>query len=233
MPHGPLVTSGSFKIWQTTTHAIALAIMTYGFASLGTLPADEWIRRQKGGHFQFLTIQGLVVALLTMAVALAADFLPSLNALKFLKRTLFMIAMPLAVVISSIYWTLLTVMPHLILRPDLGPTTPTSSATVPALQRIPLKMDLALHAAPAISLLVDFLLFERKYPRLQARYGAIVVTAIAGIWYACWVEYCAQYNGVFPYPFLTHNPFNIRVAIYAGASGLALVSFWMLNTLHP
>ena len=53
-----LSSSRYFAMRQTAAHAIALAIMVYGFASLGTLPADEWIRRQKGGHFQFLTIQG-------------------------------------------------------------------------------------------------------------------------------------------------------------------------------
>ncbi|EMD38445.1 hypothetical protein CERSUDRAFT_113609 [Gelatoporia subvermispora B] len=233
MKNNFMVTLSSSRIWQTTAHASALAIMTYGFASLSTLPADEWIQRQKGGHYQFLTIQGLVVALLTMAAALVTDFLPSLILLKAIKRALFMIAMPLAVVISSVYWTLLAFMPHLILRPDPATTVPTSSSTVPSFQRIPLRMDLALHAAPAMSLLVDFLLFERKYPKSQARYGATVIAAIAGLWYACWVEHCAQYNGVFPYPFLTYSSFNVRIMIYAGASTLALVSFWMLNALHP
>ncbi|EMD32693.1 hypothetical protein CERSUDRAFT_143212 [Gelatoporia subvermispora B] len=221
------------RIWQTTARAIALAIMTYGFASLTTLPADEWIKLQKGGHYQFLTIQGVVVAWLTMAVALVADFLPSLILLKAMKRALFMIAMPLAVLITSVYWTLLAFTPHLILTPDPATTVLTFPSTVPSCQRIPLRIDLALHATPAISLLSDFVLFERKYPKSQARYGATIMAAIAGLWYACWVENCAQYNGVFPYPFLTQSPFTVRITIYAGASTLVLVSFWMLNALHP
>lgn len=152
---------------------------------------------------------------------LSHHVVPSLTVaseLKFLKRTLFMIAMPvsvraneltpareftyatqLAVVISTIYWTLLAFVPQLILRPDPAFTVPTSSSTVPPLIRIPLKMDLAMHAAPAISLLIDFVFFERKYGKREALYGATAVAAMAGLWYACWVEYCAQQNGVCTY----------------------------------
>jgi hypothetical protein len=36
-----------------------------------------------------------------------------------------------------------------------------------------------------------------------------------------------------PYPFLTENPFEIRVLIYACAAFLALVSFWGINSVHP
>ena len=36
-----------------------------------------------------------------------------------------------------------------------------------------------------------------------------------------------------PYPFLTQNPFNIRVAIYVGASTFAALAFMAINALHP
>ena len=35
-----------------------------------------------------------------------------------------------------------------------------------------------------------------------------------------------------PYPFLTYNPFNIRAAIYIGASLFAAVAFVVMNALH-
>ncbi len=66
---------------------------------------------------------------------------------------------------------------------------------MPEPQRLPLSTDLALHAAPAISLIIDFYLLERKYPKSVSRYGSFVLAAIVGTWYACWVEYCASYNG--------------------------------------
>jgi hypothetical protein len=34
--------------------------MYWGFEQLSTLPQDKWISSQKGGHLQFLTIQGWV-----------------------------------------------------------------------------------------------------------------------------------------------------------------------------
>jgi len=39
-------------------HATAAYIMYWGFSALGETLAGEWIRAQKGQHFQFLTIQG-------------------------------------------------------------------------------------------------------------------------------------------------------------------------------
>lgn len=36
-----------------------------------------------------------------------------------------------------------------------------------------------------------------------------------------------------PYPFLTQNPFPIRLAIYGGATTIGGLSFLAMNTLHP
>lgn len=41
-------------------HTVATAVMTYGWLGLKDLPNDEWVEKQKGGHFQYLTIQGCV-----------------------------------------------------------------------------------------------------------------------------------------------------------------------------
>lgn len=119
--------------------------------------------------------------------------------------------------------------------------------------RIPLDIDISLHAAPAITLLLDFLLFETKFSKQRVRYAPLVV-GVATLWYACWVEYCAQQNGgacVFflpyccdislmrifftpvPYPFLTINQLEIRALIYSGAGAIAYGSFRLVNTLHP
>lgn len=53
------------------------------------------------------------------------------------------------------------------------------------------------------------------------------VSAVSYIYVIILIEYAV------PYPFLTENPFEIRVGIYGGASILALLSFWLLNALHP
>ncbi|KAI0810924.1 FAR-17a/AIG1-like protein [Irpex lacteus] len=144
-----------------------------------------------------------------------------------------MIAMPLATVISSIYWTLLLLFPSLILRaPEPGEFGPTSSSSVPDLIRIPLSLDLSLHAAPGVALILDFFLFEEKFGKRTARVGGAAVAALAAVWYGSWVEYCASYNGIFPYPFLTTNEFPVRVSIYAGATAFAYLIFQALNALH-
>ncbi|KII88639.1 hypothetical protein PLICRDRAFT_41839 [Plicaturopsis crispa FD-325 SS-3] len=220
----------SFRPGAVLLHAAAAGIMAYGYMGLSTLPLDAHIRSQKGGHLQFLTIQGLCVAWLTMAASLVADLFPSATSIKRVKRALFMISLPLAVVISSIYWTLLLAFPHLIMQ--AFPTSePTSSPSAPAIAYVPLPIDLALHAAPALTLVADFFLLERKYTRSEARWAPLV-TAVSTVWYGAWVEYLATFNKTFPYPFLTENPFEIRVAIYGGAALLALVSFWGINGLH-
>ncbi|THH26947.1 hypothetical protein EUX98_g7242 [Antrodiella citrinella] len=214
-------------------HAGAAATMAYGYMGLQTLPIHAFIASQKGGHFQFLTILGLAVAFVTMLLSMLADLAPVLTLVKRTKRAVFMIAMPLAVVISTIYWTLLFVCPQLILREDESlDTEPSSSVEAPTFTRIPLQMDIALHAVPAISLLLDFFLLERKYSTKHAVYGGFIVAASSGIWYSWWVEECGKYNGIFPYPFLTFSPFHIRIAIYSVATTFAYVCFLVLNFIR-
>jgi len=195
--------------------------MTYGYRSLSGLAIDAYIHNQTGGHFQFLTIQGLVVAWLTMIVSLVTDLVPSFSFPKRIKRALTMLSLPLSMVVASIYWTLLLLAPHLIMLSE-----PTVTF------RTPLLIDLSIHAVPALSLLSDFILFEHKYSPSETCYVAPLVTVVAAVWYSWWTEYCARFNGTFPYPFLTNNPFEVRVQIYFGAASLALVSFWIINSLH-
>ncbi|KAJ3558668.1 hypothetical protein NM688_g787 [Phlebia brevispora] len=199
---------GIVKAIAVLLHLAGAAVMTYAWMELDQVPNNAWVVKQKGGHFQFLTIQGLFAAWATMALSLIADF-TSWGLFRRLKRALFMIAMPLAAVISTIYWGLLLLMPSLILRPNnIEEYDPASTAKASDdLARIPLELDLALHAVPGTVLLIDFFLFERKYSKKYARYGGAAVATLAGIWYAWWVEYCASFNGVFPYPFLTYSPF--------------------------
>ncbi|KAF8894566.1 FAR-17a/AIG1-like protein [Infundibulicybe gibba] len=215
---------------------------------LETATIHNWVQSQYGGHFQFLTVQGLAIAWATMTVGLASDVLPSVKALRSLKRFFQMMALPLAVVISSIYWTLLLLFPHLILQQDLPQSTPSASSNVPEPFRLPLSVDLALHAAPGLILLVDFVCFDTKYTTREVNRKAPVVTSLFSLWYVWWVERCGRLNGIckcvhtfmlrelmksqVPYPFLTDNPLEIRLAIYAGASLFAWASLWTVNKMR-
>ncbi|KAI0341803.1 hypothetical protein BDW22DRAFT_1429906 [Trametopsis cervina] len=221
-----------FNVAAVILHSVAAAILTYGYNQLERLPNNDFVKNQVGGHFQFLTIQGLAVAWLTMVLSLIAD-VTHIQAVVRFKRALFMVAMPLAAVISSIYWTLLLFFPTLILRvPEPGELGPTSSGEVPELLRIPIGLDLSLHAVPGAALLLDFYLFEVKYASSYARYGGAAVCLIAASGYSWWAEYCASFNKIFPYPFLTNNDFPGRVGIYIAVGTFAYFVFQILNSLH-
>ncbi|PPQ83341.1 hypothetical protein CVT25_003980 [Psilocybe cyanescens] len=208
---------------RTLIRGTSLGIMTYGYRSLGGLEIDEYMTQQYGGHLQYLTIQGLALVCLTMAMSLRTA-----------KRYLMVMAMPLSVVISSIYWTLISLFPHLIIPQTASESTaPNSSSMSPEIFRIPIYIDLALHAVPCISLLVDFFFFEKKYNSQEVKIGAPTAAVGFSIWYVLWVEHCARMNnGNFPYPFLTDNTLGIRIGIYVGATFIAMFSFKLINKLH-
>ncbi|CAE6437121.1 hypothetical protein ACGC1H_004444 [Rhizoctonia solani] len=225
----------SIKPVPAVLHAASMSIMAYGFVSLGTVASDEWISEQTGGHWQFLTILGLAAAWVTMALSLLGDLFPYSQSISGIKRSLLMISLPVSIIVSGIYWTLMLGFPHLILPPvetSSEPAEPSSAPEVPQFYRIPLKMDLALHLAPSVSLIFDFFVLERKYTTRQLRTQAPLLATLAGISYATWAEYCASKNGAFPYPFLTISPFYIRVVIYGVTTLLAYLSLLGLNYVH-
>ncbi|KAK7043591.1 hypothetical protein VNI00_008202 [Paramarasmius palmivorus] len=186
----------AFSMPRFLLHSVAVAIMTYGFNSLDKMSIDEWIRSQYGGHYQYLTIQGLIIAGITMAVGVASDLLPSVKGLVAIKRALFMIAMPLAAVISCVYWALLTLSPDLILQGAekmIDDPEVASSVEKLALVRIPLPVDLSLHMAPGVALIADFFLFERKFTSKEVAWGPLVAGAYTAF-YGWWVEHCSKHN---------------------------------------
>jgi hypothetical protein len=121
--------------------------------------------------------------------------------------------------------------------------------------RLPLFIDLALHASPASALLVDFLIFDTKYEERELKYRVPFAATVFAVWYGLWVEHCAKNNNGIcewilhllvaittylklvapsvPYPFLTENPLEIRIVIYIVAALVAIMSFRLINSLHP
>jgi len=191
--------------------------MAYGYNSLGNLATDAWVQTQTGGRFQYITTQGLAMAWLTMVFSLIADLFPSSILIYRVKRVLSMTALPLAIAVSSMYWTLFFILPRL----------PSSSP-----YSIPIHIDLCLHLVPALALVADFVLLQEKLSENEAWYGAPIVVILFTIWYGSWVEYCAGFNGSFPYPYLTNNPLKKRIGTYIGVANFALVSFWIINSLR-
>jgi hypothetical protein len=153
-------------------------------------------------------------------------------------------------VISTIYWTLLTLLPALILPPRHERTMgePGSVNEMLMLFRLPLFLDLTLHASPVLALLVDFLFLERRYSQRALTTTAPSIAILYGVGYSCFVEYCASFNGhckgfttetfvsgvttwLDPYPFLDVS-LKSRLAIYTAATMVALFSFRGLNSIH-
>lgn len=93
----------------------------------------------------------------------------------------------LSFVISSIYWSLILLLPQLILPP---PSTPGAIQT-----GLPLPLDLALHASPLFTLLIDFFVFESKFSKTYVHRVAPAAVVVFTVWYASFVEYCATFNG--------------------------------------
>jgi hypothetical protein len=118
-----------------------------------------------------------------------------------IKRLVLQVALPLAFVISSIYWTLLLLFPNMILQ-AMPPTSdsivgadaePSSSSATPVIARIPLNVDLALHLAPAITLVVDFFFFQPKFGAREVKRTPLLMMGYA-LGYGSWVEWLATYN---------------------------------------
>ncbi|KIJ68994.1 hypothetical protein HYDPIDRAFT_164692 [Hydnomerulius pinastri MD-312] len=99
--------------------------------------------------------------------------------------------------------------------------------------RMPLDVDLCLHAVPFLSLLVDFIVFENKFAYEQANTVALIVISAYGICYGAWVEHIAKFNKMFPYPFLTvRQPFSVHARTYVLAILVRMGFFRIVNDLH-
>ncbi|CAE6414272.1 unnamed protein product, partial [Rhizoctonia solani] len=254
-PQSEAASTMSVKLIPAVLHATSMSIMAYGFMSLGTVTSDEWISKQTGGHWQFLTILGLAAAWITMALSLLGDLFPysqsrykwnkkvtvddftagfdnCVGHLLYVRHTIKCLPLRVTYFLKG---TLLLAFPHLILPPvgtSSEPAEPSSSSEVPQSYRLPLKIDLALHLAPSASLILDFFTLERRYTARQLENQAPFLSILAAVSYATWAEYCASKNGAFPYPFLTMSPFHIRVVIYGVTTLLAYLSLLGLNYVH-
>ncbi|KAG8996924.1 hypothetical protein FRB94_011025 [Tulasnella sp. JGI-2019a] len=221
------------RILVTASHAASLAYMVWAFKVLQGFM--KGIETQRGGHFQFLTIQGLLLTEATLATCLLCDFAPTVQRYARVRRLLVMVAMPLSVVISMIYWALILFMPRLIMQqastePSSDPLSQSGNVFGPDF-RIPLPIDLALHLLPLATLTTHFFVTEEKYTPKVAGVWAPVTAALFAVWYAGFQEWCAAANGNFSYPFL-NIPFPGRLVIYLATTVIAAGSFRMINSLH-
>ncbi|KAI5862730.1 FAR-17a/AIG1-like protein [Durotheca rogersii] len=135
-----------------------------------------------GGHYQFLTIIGLSLALCTFSVGALADATLSPRLFQ-LKNILSVCSAPLEVLISILYWGIYAIDKSLLFPPEVQ------------LDFLP---DFGFHAAPALFLAVDLLLLSP--PWTIRGYPALALSEVLAFSYWLWVEYCFSRNGWYPYP---------------------------------
>ncbi|KAI6040597.1 FAR-17a/AIG1-like protein [Pisolithus marmoratus] len=215
-------------------HILSACAMGHGLMYTERNPIDKTVANRISEHKSvltlYLTIQALVASWVYIVLSLIQDMFPMTRRyLHPLKRALSMVFLPMGFVVSSVYWSLRLFAPSLILFPaEISPTSPTP---VHGLVKLPLLADIAMHLAPMLSLLTDFVFFEPKFSARQMAIAPIIMIAYAVV-YATAVEYFASQNGFFPYPFLDASSLPIRLAIYVGASCIGLGCLMFLNRLH-
>ncbi|BGP38322.1 hypothetical protein JCM10450v2_002268 [Rhodotorula kratochvilovae] len=202
-------------------HLVALASLSWAFQQL-FLPgpmSDFMDQMPVGGRWQYLTILSLAASWLTFAFSLAHDLVP-LALFSRLKTTLAILAVPVEGLVAALYWSLTLYDPSL-----LSPAVAPGESPL----RLPLSLDLALHALPALFLWLDFLFFSPPFP---ARAHPALIAATATGAYCAWMEYCAKGNGRYPYPMLDTMPPLARLAFYAAQVPVLIALFGAANGVH-
>ncbi|KAI8984680.1 FAR-17a/AIG1-like protein-domain-containing protein [Mycotypha africana] len=151
----------------------------YGFYGIGFgVPAPGY-----GGHFQYLTIMGLLVATLMFMVRII--HLLS-GTMKVVYETLTAIATPIEGLVSVLYWPLVLYDKSLLIPED-------------TVFDLPLKLDVCLHLFPTVVCWIDFMVFNTSYKRSPLHILAIYAFTM---FYYVWLNICFEHNGFWPYPML-------------------------------
>lgn len=212
-------------------HGAALVILTY---ALRKLPVHANIsgfdiELQFGSHYQFLTVLGLWFSRLTTLFALSSDISPTSKGMHRFKTMLMALTMPAEVLISLLYWPILLFDPSLLIPPRkvMDPNNPAQF--IMETVRLPLLDDLSFHAAPAIFLVLDYLIFEPTFPK---DIHPAAVSALSTAAYGIWVEICASKNGNYPYPLLQILSNAQRCGLYAVCAILFMGITTGITLLH-
>lgn len=190
---------------------LALAACGSGLVAILELPLPPMLAT--AGHKQFLTNISLACSLASFAVAIAAHLARS-DQLFEASQVVHITATVLECLVSLVYWPLRLLFRDLILPPDAS---------------IPMRVDLAVHMAPALFLLADYFLFlpSWKLPR-RAVYGLISALTVV---YWFWLAYLIDGSSVYPYPFL-NIPTQWRILVFASVANIAFGVYLLIQQAH-
>lgn len=158
------------------THLLGLCSFAASYWYLINFPTH--INHSYGWHWQYLTIIGLLLATLTFAVGLIADITlsPRLFAIK---NSLSLCSAPLEVLISILYWSLVTIDRELVIPKEI---------------QLNIWADIGFHAMPSILLSWDLLALSP--PWTIESLPAMGLSTFLAFSYWGWVEHCFSHNGL-------------------------------------
>ncbi|KAF4487861.1 integral membrane [Fusarium agapanthi] len=212
-PRHPLqrLTSPSRNV-SLLIHILGIASFSYNFYFLTVW--DTPIARSYGWHMQFLTIIGLSASLIAFVLGALADITLSQTLFQ-AKNAVAVLATPLEVVISILYWGLRLIDPKLLMPDDFY------------LHIIP---DMGFHLAPAVLLSLDLVLLSP--PWTIPAYGIMAISTAIAFAYWYWVELCFSHNGWYPYPLFELLSTTQRVMLFTFSAGLVTVSSSFLKWVY-
>lgn len=135
------------------------------------------ISESYGWHMQFLTIIALTLSFIVFIIAAVADVTRSTTLFR-VKNALAVVATPLDVVVTILYFGISAIDPTLVVPPEY---------------KIPMAVDLGFHFLPGLLLVFDYLMLSPPWT-----VGAPVVmglTTAIGFSYWYWIELCYSKNG--------------------------------------
>lgn len=163
-----------------------------------------------GWHLQFLTILGISISTACFTFGLLSD-LTNNPTLFTLKNYVALVAAPIEIVISILYWGLRAIDTSLVVPPDLP---------LP-----PFLIDLTFHLIPAIVLTLDTTLLSPPWPSrpMNKNAGRIMLVASTAVAFSYWwwIELCYEHNGFYPYPIFALLSTGQRIGLFA-ASGATM-----------
>ncbi|KAH7402033.1 FAR-17a/AIG1-like protein-domain-containing protein [Phaeosphaeria sp. MPI-PUGE-AT-0046c] len=206
------------KGFSGALHAVGLISFYHAF---NLVDNPNQFNESFGWHLQFLTILGLSISTTCFLLGLSADVLNS-PPLFLAKNYVALVAAPIEIVISILYWGLRAIDTGLVVPPDLP---------LP-----PLIYDLCFHFFPALFTTLDAILLAPPWPSTpmnpQAPLITLAVSTGIAFLYWFWIEICFSYNGFYPYPIFAILTTYQRIGLFAVSGSIMWVVGGALRALY-
>jgi hypothetical protein len=196
-------------------HATALGVFASAYKWL-FIDNSTVIRESHGSYFQHLTIIGLTVAAVAQLIGLFAN-LTGLRFLRTAKERVNLVAAPLEVLVSILYYSIKAIDENLLIDKRLNIRAPDT-------------VDMSMHLYPAVFELADVLILSPMWTTSIPR--ALVIFGLFSAGYWQWVHYLYTKNGFYAYPLLELASTPQRLAIFGGATVLVTLTFEVIKYLQ-